>query len=213
VTLETVRSALIEAPIVPVVTVDDSNRIGPLCDALASGGIRVVEITLRTPAGLAGIQAAAAAGGIVVAAGTVTSREQVDLCVRAGATVVISPGFDLGVVLRAHELGVVAIPGIATATEALRAIDAGSTLLKLFPAEQLGGVHMIEALSAPLPGVSFLASGGINAQNCVEYLRHPAVAGVAGSWMCPRIAVTGGDFTTIQSLAIAATQLAARVRQ
>lgn len=193
--------------IVPVVVIDDAAQAGGLAAALAAGGIRCAEITLRTPAGLAAIAAAAATPDFVVGAGTVLTADQVDRCADAGARFIVSPGFDEAVVDRARELGLAVLPGVATATEIQRALRAGLQAVKFFPADQLGGLPAIAAFSAPFPGLKFMPSGGVSATNALDYLGHPAVFAVGGSWMVPRAAVVAGDFATIEALSFDATVL------
>ena len=185
--------------VVPVVVIDDVARAPGLVAALAAGGIRCVEITLRTDAALSTIRAAADAApdDFLVGAGTVLSVVDVDRVVEAGARVVVSPGFDEAVVTRCAGLGVPVIPGVATATEVQRAHSAGLDRLKFFPAGSMGGLATIEALSAPFPGIRFMPSGGVDASNAAEYAASRAVFAVSGSWMAPRGLIAGGDWTEI----------------
>jgi 2-dehydro-3-deoxyphosphogluconate aldolase/(4S)-4-hydroxy-2-oxoglutarate aldolase len=187
-------------PIVPVVVIDDAGRAQDLVAALAEGGIHCAEITLRTPAGLAGIAAAAGVAGFRVGAGTVLSVEDLQKSVDAGAEFIVSPGFDDELVARAQELGVIVLPGTATATEVQRAGKAGLGTVKFFPADRLGGLATIAALAAPFPGMRFIPSGGVSAANAAEYLAHPAVAAVSGSWMVGRDLIAAGDFAAIERL-------------
>ena len=187
-------------PIVPVVVIDDAGRAQDLVAALAAGGIHCAEITLRTPAGLAAIAAAAGVGGFRVGAGTVVSLDDLQRSVDAGAEFIVSPGFDDELVARAQELGVTVLPGTATATEVQRAAKAGLGNVKFFPADRLGGLATIAALSAPFPGMRFVPSGGVSAANAAEYLAHPAVAAVSGSWMAGRELIRAGDFAAIERI-------------
>lgn len=209
VTEKSVFAALADAAIVPVVVLDDAALAPELVGALVAGGICCAEIALRTPAGLGAIAAItdAAVPGFTVGAGTVLSVADVDASVAAGATFVVSPGFDEAVVARATELGVLAVPGIATATELSWAHRAGLAAVKFFPADRLGGLPTIAALAGPFPRMRFMPSGGVGPANAGEYLRHPAVFAVGGSWMVPRAAIAAGDFAQIATLAAEAMQL------
>ena len=170
--------------ILPVVVLEDAAGAEPLAAALLEGGLRAIEVTFRTDA------AAAAIAGItrytqdmIVGAGTVLTAEQVDRAVDAGARFVVTPGFGPAVVERCQALGVPVFPGVATATEIQMALDAGLSTVKFFPAEQLGGVAMVKALSAPFRSVRFIPTGGVNADNAASYLALPSVVAVGGTWM------------------------------
>lgn len=199
-------TALDAQRIVPVVVLDDAGRAPDLAAALAAGGIGCAEITLRTPAGVAAIAAIAAAHpDFMVGAGTVLTVDEVDRVVDAGAAFVVSPGFDDAVVARAQQRGVLALPGVATATEVQRALAAGLDRLKFFPAEAMGGLATIAALAGPFPRVRFLPSGGVTLANSAAYLASPAVFAVSGSWMVPRGTIAAGDFAEIERLSAEAT--------
>lgn len=195
--------------VLPVVSLDDAALARPLAEALLAGGLPIAEITLRTSAGLAAIAEAAAVPGFTVAAGTVLTAEQVDACVDAGAGMIVSPGFDDAVVDRTRERGAVAVPGVASATEVQRAIAAGCTDLKLFPAGLLGGPDLIRALGAPFPRVRFVPSGGVSAETAPAYARLGNVVAVSGSWMVPADAVRS-DPERITALAREAVAAVAR---
>lgn len=185
--------------IVPVVVIDSAAIAADLVGALAAGGITTVEITLRTPAGLEAIRATSG-GGSTIGAGTVLTPQQVDECADAGARFIVSPGFDDDVVARAQERGLDVLPGIATATELQRALRAGLDTVKFFPADRLGGLPTISSLAGPFPHVGFMPSGGVTAANAAEYLAHPSVFAISGSWMVPRDAIAAGDFDTVARL-------------
>jgi 2-dehydro-3-deoxyphosphogluconate aldolase/(4S)-4-hydroxy-2-oxoglutarate aldolase len=186
--------------IVPVVVIDDAGRAPELADALAAGGIRCAEITLRTPAAVEALRIAGAVDGFVAGAGTVLTPDDVDLVVDAGARFVVSPGLDDDVVARCRHHGVDVVPGVATATEVQRALRLGIDRLNFFPAAQLGGLAAIEALRGPFPGVRFLPSGGVSPENAAVYAASPAVFAVSGSWMATRAMIRDGDFATIERL-------------
>lgn len=189
--------------IVPVVVIDDAGMAQDLAAALLQGGVPRAEITLRTPAAVSAMAAMAAVDGFTVGAGTVLSTDDVERCVDAGARFIVSPGLDPRVVEHSHSRGVVAIPGVATATELQTAAALGLTAVKFFPAERLGGLGMIDALRGPFPGVRFMPSGGITAAQAATYLAHPAVFAVGGSWMVSRTTLNSGNFETIARLSSA----------
>ncbi len=195
-----VLNRLAVARIVPVIVLDDAADAGPLADALLAGGIDCAEITLRTPAGLAAVQALAHRDDILVGAGTVLTAAQTDEAVAAGARFVVSPGLGLDVVHRAQRLGVTVLPGVATATELQAAAAAGLGAVKFFPAGALGGLGMLNALAGPFPGMRFMPSGGVTAENASDYLAHPSVFAVGGSWMVPRALIGAGRFAEITAL-------------
>lgn len=191
--------------IVPVVVLDDASFAPDLADALTAGGIPCAEITLRTPAALDAIRAVAGRPDFAVGAGTVLTVAQVDAAVDAGATYLVSPGFDDAVAQRAAQRGVPLVPGIATATEIQRAIAAGLDHLKVFPAAAVGGTAALRAFAGPFPGVRFLPSGGVSAANAAEYLALPSVFAVSGSWMVPAAALAARDAETVRALSAEAT--------
>jgi 2-dehydro-3-deoxyphosphogluconate aldolase / (4S)-4-hydroxy-2-oxoglutarate aldolase len=187
----------LDRAIVPVVVLDDDRQAEPLADALAASGISTVEITLRTAAGLAALGRIADRTDLVVGAGTVLNTRQVDAAVDAGARFIVSPGFDAEVVARARELGVEVLPGIATPSELQSAVNAGLSAVKLFPAAQLGGVGMIDALTGPFPDIRFFPSGGITTATARDYLDHPAVFAIGVSWLVSRDHLADNRFDCI----------------
>ncbi|GGN20066.1 bifunctional 4-hydroxy-2-oxoglutarate aldolase/2-dehydro-3-deoxy-phosphogluconate aldolase [Streptomyces fuscichromogenes] len=196
--------------LVPVLTVPDLATAAPLADALATGGARCAEVTFRTPGAEQVVTAMAAHSGLAVGAGTVLSAEQAERAVAAGARFVVSPGFDEQVVAKCRELGVPVVPGIATATELMRALRAGLDTVKLFPAEPLGGIRTLRALAAPFPGVRFVPTGGVSAPRLTEYLAEPTVLAVGGSWMATASHLGRGDFEGIRRLTAEAVERSTR---
>lgn len=176
-------SLLNRCPVVPVVVLDHPDQALPLGEALLAGGIDVVEITLRTAAGLESIRRLATLPGMHVGAGSVLVPHQVDEVVEAGARFVVSPGLSVEVVQRCRALEVPALPGVATASDLMTASTLGLDEVKFFPAGLLGGPAAIRALAAPFTRMSFMPSGGVNADNMGDYLALPAVPAVSGSWM------------------------------
>ena len=189
---------LTQNPVIPVIVIDDAGHAGDLVAALAAGGIHCAEITLRTPAGLTAI-AAVSGGDFAVGAGTVLNIDELKACVDAGATFVVSPGFDEAIVEHALAQGIGVLPGVATATEVQRAAKAGLDTVKFFPADRLGGLGTIAALAAPFVGMGFVPSGGVDVLNALDYLRHDAVPAVSGSWMASRALIRAGDFSAIEA--------------
>ncbi|MFJ8009504.1 bifunctional 4-hydroxy-2-oxoglutarate aldolase/2-dehydro-3-deoxy-phosphogluconate aldolase [Streptomyces fagopyri] len=176
-------SVLAGSRLLPVLTAASVASAGPLADALAAGGARCAEVTLRTPGAERVVKAMAAHGALTVGAGTVLTAEQAERAVAAGARFLVSPGFDDDVIDTARRLGVPVVPGVATASELMRALKAGLDTVKLFPAEPLGGTGMLRALAAPFPQARSVPTGGIGPGRLPAYLAHPSVLGVGGSWI------------------------------
>jgi len=187
--------------IVPVVVINDPGTGVELAGALAAGGIACAEITLRTPAATAVIERIAATQpDFLVGAGTVLTVDDVDRVADAGAQFIVSPGLDPSVVDRAHSLGLLAVPGVATASEIQLALRLGLDHVKFFPAAQLGGAAAIAALAGPFPQVRFMPSGGVNLENAAEYFDLPSVFAVSGSWMMPREVVAARAWSAVTAL-------------
>ena len=185
-------------PLVPVVVLDRAEDARPLGEALLAGGITEVEITLRTAAGLDAIAVASQAlPELTVGAGSVLTTAHVDQVIDAGARFVVSPGLYAPVVTRCTERGVPALPGVATASEVMTAVNLDLTVVKFFPAGLLGGPAAIRSMSAPFPGLSFLPSGGVGRDNLAGYLALPCVPAVSGSWMVEPALIRAGDWAEI----------------
>lgn len=199
---------ILQSRLVPVVVIDDAAKAAPLARALLAGGLPVIEITLRTAAGLDAIRAAAAVPGMLVGAGTVLTAGQAEQAVAAGARYLVSPGLSATVVRRSQELGVPVLPGVCTPTEIMAALDLGVQRLKFFPAGNYGGVKTLKSLSAVFPQVSWMPTGGIDAANLKDYLALKTVAACGGSWMCPGEAIAAGDWSRITALTAEAVALA-----
>lgn len=204
-----ILTAVTAARLLPVVVIDDPQAALPLGAALKRGGLSCAEITLRTPAAEESIRAMAADPGIMVGAGTVLNAAQAARVIDAGARFIVTPGFSLAVVRHCQERSVPVIPGVATATELMAALDAGIETVKFFPAEQLGGVAMLKALAAPFRTVRFIPTGGISPANLAPYLAHPAVRAVGGSWMAASVLIGAGNFGEITRLTAEAVAMAA----
>jgi 2-dehydro-3-deoxyphosphogluconate aldolase / (4S)-4-hydroxy-2-oxoglutarate aldolase len=199
-------AVLAGARLLPVLTVPSVASAGPLADALAAGGARCAEVTFRTPDAEQVVKAMAAHGGLTVGAGTVLTPEQAERAVAAGARFLVSPGFDDEVIDKGRELGVPVVPGVASATELMRALRAGVDTVKLFPAEPLGGTGMLRALAAPFPQARFVPTGGIGPDGLSAYLAHPAVLAVGGSWIATPGHLERGEYDEIRRLTAEAVE-------
>jgi 2-dehydro-3-deoxyphosphogluconate aldolase / (4S)-4-hydroxy-2-oxoglutarate aldolase len=193
--------------VVPVVVFDDPARAGDLADAMVAGGLPVAEVTFRTPDAQAVLGAVAARTDLLVGAGTVITAEQVDRAHDAGARFVVSPGLSAAVVRRCQELGLPVFPGVASSSEIIAALDLGVDVVKFFPAEANGGLATIKALAAAFPQVRFVPTGGITEASAPDYLAHPAVAAVGGSWMVAPALLAAGDWDEVAARCAGAVRL------
>jgi 2-dehydro-3-deoxyphosphogluconate aldolase/(4S)-4-hydroxy-2-oxoglutarate aldolase len=196
--------------LVAVVVLDEPAAAESLGTALLSSGLRCIEVTLRTESAVDAIATMAANSERVVGAGTVLTVDQVDRAIDAGARFVVSPGLDLDVVGRCQERGVPVFPGVATATEIQRALAAGVSTVKFFPAGPLGGPAMVKALAAPFPAIRFIPTGGIDAGTAAGYLDLASVLAIGGSWMVPPEALRSGNWERVAELAREAVTIARR---
>jgi len=209
-TVEDVSSLLARGPVIPVIVIEDESSAVPLAQALVAGGLTVLEVTLRTPAGLSGIERIVAeVPEAVVGAGTVLTPADVSAAVSAGSRFLVSPGCTDRLLDAMQDSGVPALPGTATASEVMALLDRGITHAKFFPAQPAGGVPYLKSLAGPLPMVRFCPTGGIDATTAAQFLALPNVACVGGSWMLPADALAAGDWARIQQLARQATALLA----
>jgi 2-dehydro-3-deoxyphosphogluconate aldolase/(4S)-4-hydroxy-2-oxoglutarate aldolase len=189
-------------PVVPVLSVTELDGAVALARALTAGGLRVLEITLRTPAALASIEAIRkAVPGAVIGAGTLTRAVDFAAADRVGAQFGVTPGLTPELAAAARGARFPLLPGVMTPTEVISARIAGFKVLKFFPAEQAGGVGMLKALGAPFPDVSFCPTGGITRANAPDYLALPNVVCVGGSWVAPMKMLAAGDWMGIEALA------------
>jgi 2-dehydro-3-deoxyphosphogluconate aldolase/(4S)-4-hydroxy-2-oxoglutarate aldolase len=195
-------------PVVPVIVLDDARDAVPLARACIDGGVTVLEVTLRTPAGLESIRRIAAeVPGARVGAGTVTTVAEVARVAAAGASFIVSPGFDRAIVAAARDHGIDVMPGVMTPSEVMAAMAEGLSLLKFFPAGVAGGIPMLKALAGPFPSVRFCPTGGIDARNAPDYLALPNVVAIGGSWLTPAAAIARRDWPAITTLARSAAAL------
>lgn len=196
------------SPVVPVVVLDDVDTAAPVARALVDGGIKVIELTLRTPVALEAIERIAAeVPEIVIGAGTVVDPEQAKAAAAAGAQFLVSPGSTPAVLDAMADTGLPVLPGCATISEAMALRERGITEVKFFPAEASGGAAFLASVRGPLPDLRFCPTGGITPANAPDYLALPNVGCVGGTWLTPADAVRDGDWQRITALASAARRL------
>ena len=194
--------------VIPVIAIDELAHAVPLAKALVAGGIRVLEVTLRTAHGLAAIRAIAdAVPAAIVGVGTLTKPEEFVAARDAGAVFGVSPGLTAELISAARSSGLPLLPGVMTPSEVMVARAAGFLQLKLFPAVPAGGVGMLNAIAGPLPDVTFCPTGGISVETAPAFLACDNVACVGGSWLTPKDAIRAGDWARITALATAASAL------
>ncbi len=204
----TARLVMQDAPVIPVIVLHDLRHAVPMARALLAGGIRMLEVTLRTPQALACMEAIARdVPDAIVGAGTVRSAADAQAAAMAGARFAVSPGYTLAVGKACRDLGLPLLPGVATGSEIMMAQEDGLTELKFFPAMQAGGTAMLKAWSGPFGDVSFCPTGGVTLQNAPELLALPNVLCVGGSWLVPADALERGDWARITQLALDTQQL------
>ncbi|MBS4877115.1 MAG: bifunctional 4-hydroxy-2-oxoglutarate aldolase/2-dehydro-3-deoxy-phosphogluconate aldolase [Acutalibacteraceae bacterium] len=205
----TIREKLASIGIIPVIKINDAEKAVPLARALCAGGLPAAEVTFRTPAAAEAIRRIRAeVPAVCVCAGTVLNAETAERAVEAGAEAVISPGTNPAVVKWCLEMGVPVIPGCATPTEVEACMRMGLDFVKLFPAEVVGGVAMLKALSGPYSHMAFMPTGGVSPENAAAYLAQKNVVCCGGSWMVPEKLLESGDFAAIERLARAAAEIA-----
>ncbi|HEX6443084.1 MAG TPA: bifunctional 4-hydroxy-2-oxoglutarate aldolase/2-dehydro-3-deoxy-phosphogluconate aldolase [Stellaceae bacterium] len=190
------------ASVIPVLTIDRERDAVPLARALFEGGLKVIEIALRTPAAAAALAAIARElPQVVVGAGTLLRAADVGRAVRAGARFLVSPGMTAELAASALATELPYLPGVATPSEVMAARALGICVMKLFPAEALGGIGFLRALAPVFPGVAFCPTGGVDERGAGDYLALANVPFVGGSWMAPRDAVLAGDWARVRRLA------------
>lgn len=197
-----------KAPVIPVVVIERVADAVPLASALVEGGLPVIEVTLRTPVALEALRIMAAeVQGAVVGAGTVVERAQIETCLEAGATFLVSPGTPPALAEAFAQSGIPVMTGCATVSEAMALSQMGFKVLKFFPAEAAGGAAFLKSIAGPLPHLRFCPTGGISPANVMDYLSLPNVVAVGGSWVVPQDVIRAGNFGKIQELAAAAAAL------
>jgi 2-dehydro-3-deoxyphosphogluconate aldolase / (4S)-4-hydroxy-2-oxoglutarate aldolase len=197
-----------DAPVIPVIVLNDVNHAVPMARALVAGGIRMLEVTLRTPVALQCIELIAKEVPEAVAgAGTVRTPAEAQAAARAGARFAVSPGFTNNVGQACRDHGLPLLPGVATGSEIMLAQEAGYSELKFFPAMQAGGPAMLKAWSGPFFDVKFCPTGGVSMSNANEFLSLSNVVCVGGSWLVPNDALMTGDWARITALAAEAARI------
>jgi 2-dehydro-3-deoxyphosphogluconate aldolase / (4S)-4-hydroxy-2-oxoglutarate aldolase len=198
-------------PVIPVIVLDDVAQAVPLARALVAGGVRVLEVTLRTSAGLASIRAIARdVPDAIVGVGTVTQPEEFAAALDAGARFAVTPGLTPALIAAAKASPLPLLPGVMTPSEVIAARAAGFLQLKLFPARQAGGIPMLNALRGPFPDTIFCPTGGVTIETAPDFLALPNVACVGGSWLTPTAAMAANDWAAITALAAQAAALPSR---
>ena len=193
--------------LMPIVIIDRAEDARPLAAALKAGGLPAAEVTFRTAAAEAALRAIAEDGDICLGAGTILPPDQVDRAVAAGATYIVSPGFDATVVRRCRELGVPTFPGVATPTEIQMAMDEGVDVVKFFPAEAIGGVKALKAIAAPFGSMRYIPTGGISLAQLPDYLAMKSVVAVGGSFMVAPELLKAGNWAEVTRLSAAAVSM------
>lgn len=194
------------APVIPVIVIEDVDHAVPLAEALVAGGLRCLEVTLRTPAALPAIAAMKQVPGAIVGAGTVTNQEELEDAISAGSEFIVSPGLTDTLARAAIRHEIPFLPGIANAGDIMRGLDLGLTHFKFFPAMAAGGLPALKALAAPFGQCKFCPTGGISSDNAAEWLAFDPVLCVGGSWVAPKGAP---DKDKIEAMARAAMELRA----
>ena len=197
-----------QGPVIPVIVIQQLEHAVPLARALVAGGVRVLEVTMRTPVALAAIEAIArAVPEALVGAGTIRSAADARAARDAGSVFGVSPGYTAAVGAACREAGLPLLPGVATAGEVMAAQADGLGFLKFFPATAAGGIPMLKALAGPFPDVAFCPTGGITTETAPQFLALPNVKVCGGSWLTPADALAAGDWARITRLAQAAAAL------
>lgn len=196
------------SPVIPVVTIDDPQHAVPLARALVDGGIRIIELTLRTGTALESLRFIAdEVPEILVGAGTILTPSQADAAVAAGARFLVSPGVTPGLLDHMLALDVPLLPGVATVGEVMAVLERGLYAMKFFPAGPAGGPSYLAAIGAPIPKVRFCPTGGVSLGSAPDYLKLPNVACVGGSWLTPKSLVEAGAWAAITDMAHEASLL------
>jgi len=196
------------SPVIPVVVIEDVEQAVPLALALVRGGVRIIEITLRTPAGLGAIERVAAeVPEMLTGAGTVVTADDAADVLKAGAHFIVTPGAPQGLLDACLATGLPLLAGTNTLTEMMRLVEHGQSAMKFFPAEASGGREYLKAVAGPMPHLRFCPTGGISPDNAADYLALPNVGCVGGSWLTPKDALAQGDWARIERLAREATTL------
>lgn len=203
-----VKELMQVAPVIPVLVIHDVSKAVALAEALVEGGLRVLEVTLRTPQALDAMQAMSKVPDAIVGVGTALDGDDLKRAQDHGATFAVSPGYTDALGKTAHEINMPLLPGIMTPADIMRARDGGYNALKFFPASQAGGPALLKGFTGPFVDTVFCPTGGINADNANEYLSIPNVLCVGGSWVAPSKLIENNDWKAITQLAAQCKQLA-----
>ncbi len=207
------EQAIAKIGVVPVVVLEDAKDAKPLAEALCEGGLPCAEVTFRTAAAEESIKEMSSAfPEMLVGAGTVLTKEQVDKAVAAGAKFIVGPGFDPDIVDYCLEKNIPVFPGCVTPSEVAQAVKRGMKVVKFFPAAQFGGVDTIKALAAPYVGMKFMPTGGVNAKNLKDFLSCKSIIACGGSWMVKSDIIKAGDFAKVKELTKEAAALVKEIR-
>ncbi|MFG6487734.1 bifunctional 4-hydroxy-2-oxoglutarate aldolase/2-dehydro-3-deoxy-phosphogluconate aldolase [Roseateles sp. BYS78W] len=204
--LETLSLAS-HGPVIPVIVIQRLEDAVPLAEALVAGGVKVLEVTLRTPVALQAMELMAKVPGAIVGAGTLRTPQDVTNAKNAGCVFGVSPGYTDALASACKAEGLPLLPGVSTASEVMQANSAGFNFLKLFPATAVGGVNLLKALAGPFPDVAFCPTGGISLQTAPDFLKLPNVKVCGGSWLTPQDAIDAKDWARITQLAAEASAL------
>lgn len=202
------KDMLSRAPVVPVIVLNDVAKAKPLAEALVSGGLPLLEVTLRTENAFQIMEEMARVPGAIVGAGTVRDLTHMQRAEDAGSKFLVSPGSPPKLIADADKVGIPLLPGVATATEGMTVAEQGYSLVKFFPAEASGGARAVKDFASPLPDLTFCPTGGISLKTAPDYLGLPNVICVGGSWVTPADAVADDDWVRIETLAREAAGLA-----
>lgn len=194
-------------PVIPVIVIERADDAVPLAEALVAGGLRVLEVTLRTDCAIECIRRMTKVPNAIVGAGTCLFPEDIDVAVDAGAQFIVTPGLSQLTLAAAMDRDVPVLPGVATASEIMAGLGLGLDRFKFFPAQQAGGLAMIDALGGPFKNVKFCPTGGINLELAKDYLARSNVGCVGGGWVAPKKLVDAKDWAGITALATAAAAL------
>ncbi len=208
---ETMQDILTLSPVIPVLAIKDVDQAVPLARALVSGGLKVIEVTLRTPCALDAIRRIAEqVEDAYLGAGTVLNEHDLEMAQSAGARFAVSPGATAALLQAAKRSGLPFLPGVATSSEIMAALETGLNCLKFFPAEAAGGIAMLKSFSGPFPGVRFCPTGGIREETLATYLALGNVAAVGGTWLAPADLLARKEWGKIQNLAERALEISRR---
>lgn len=197
-----IKDIMNASPVIPVMVINNLEHAVPLAHALVEGGLKVLEITLRTPVALEAIRSIKAeVPNAIVGAGTIINIDTLNQAIDAGSEFLVSPGVTNSLINHAINSGVPILPGVATPSEAMKLMEKGITAMKFFPAEAAGGVPMLKSIGGPLPQITFCPTGGINPENAKQYLALNNVACIGGSWMAPANLVDAEDWDEIKKRA------------